>query len=93
MQGYIWDANCIAHNHTLLRAAWSLICLGRKKTNRLKELAKEDGYVVQTQEDLKSLAEDHFTNLFARQNCNNADVISIIHPCISEEDNCCLTTP
>lgn len=43
VQGYIWDANCIAHNHTLLRAAWSLICLGRQK-----QYIEKEGYVALT---------------------------------------------
>lgn len=31
VQGYIWNANCIAHNNTLLCASWGIVYLGMQK--------------------------------------------------------------
>lgn len=51
---------------------------GRRKRNKLVSTVKEDGVVVQTQEEITEVAEDYFKNLFKSKHYNPIHVVDMV---------------
>jgi hypothetical protein len=59
----------------------------RKKRNKITRLCNSDGVVKKDQKELCMIPKDYFDKLFQQDTCDEDNVSSLVHSCVTIEDN------